>query len=349
MGIPIRNLYYLFCYAWAHFPAGDAVDTGVDDCPDLLNLFANLLLVGSNRLIRRGLDRGYRSFVEESRSPRGKMLVDETLRAQSLRRGAIVCDFDELTPDVPHNQIIKATARALYGATGVDRDIRHALGLLVSRMAGVSDQRLEAALFRRLQLSRNTSQYLPLIKLCEIVHRGLMPDEVGEGSRFANILEDETIMCDVFESFLRNFYSHEQSELKVASEIMSWSGNSTNRADWKALPTMKTDITLRGSEHTIVMDAKFYRSPLASNFGTKRVRPAHLYQLFSYLKHAGIRSPAVPVRGALVYAAVDESFRYRYDLDGHDVQVVAIDLTQPWQMIRTDLLGLLQPALGIAN
>ena len=54
MGIPIRNLYYLFCYAWAHFPPADMVETGVDDCPDLQDLFAHLLVGGStNRLLRR--------------------------------------------------------------------------------------------------------------------------------------------------------------------------------------------------------------------------------------------------------------------------------------------------------
>ena len=343
MGIPIRNLYYLFCYAWAHFPASDAVETGVDDCPDLQNLFAHLLVGAANRLLRRGLDRGYRSFIEETRSPKGKMLLDDTLRAQSLRRGAVVCTFDELTPDVAHNQIIKATARALAGSNGIAPDQRRALGLLVSRLTGVSDQRLETALFRRVQLSRNTSQYLPIIKLCELVHRSLMPDEIGGGSRFADILEDEATMCDVFESFLRNFYGHEQSALKVGSEIMSWSGRSEDPADWLMLPIMKTDITLRGSDRAIVMDAKFYKAPLASNYGAKRIHSGHLYQLFSYLKHAGLRGPAAPVSGALVYAAVDEAFRYRFQLDGHDVQVVAIDLTQPWKSIRSDLLSLLGP------
>ena len=44
MTIPIRNLYYLFCYAWRRFPPGGAVETGVDASPDLPNLFARLLV-----------------------------------------------------------------------------------------------------------------------------------------------------------------------------------------------------------------------------------------------------------------------------------------------------------------
>ena len=73
MTIPIRNLYYLFCYAWERFPEGGATDVGIDACPDLQNLFARILVNGINQLMRRGLDRGYIEIEEETRSPRGRI------------------------------------------------------------------------------------------------------------------------------------------------------------------------------------------------------------------------------------------------------------------------------------
>src|SRR5687767_201482 len=108
MTIPIRNLYYLFCYAWQRFPEGGAVEVGIDESPDLPNLFARLLINSANRLMRRGLDRGYCETNEETRAPRGRMLLAEIAKRQTLRRGSVVCAFDELTADVLHNQIIKA-------------------------------------------------------------------------------------------------------------------------------------------------------------------------------------------------------------------------------------------------
>ena len=140
--IPIRNLYYLFTYAWGRFPAGASISVGIDKAPDIPNLFARLLIEGANRLLRRGLDRGYTSFVEERRSPRGRLLVDRIIKEQSLRRGALVCSFDELTVDVVHNQIIKATALALSGAQNLEDEYAHQLGTLTRRMGTVSDVRL---------------------------------------------------------------------------------------------------------------------------------------------------------------------------------------------------------------
>ena len=48
MSVPIRNLLYLFLYAWARFSGGGVLrEAGIDESPDLPNLFARLLLAGN--------------------------------------------------------------------------------------------------------------------------------------------------------------------------------------------------------------------------------------------------------------------------------------------------------------
>ncbi|MDP2225930.1 MAG: hypothetical protein Q8J78_00425 [Moraxellaceae bacterium] len=340
MTIPIRNLYYLFCYAWRKFPEGGSVDVGVDDSPDLPNLLARLLISGANRLMRRGLDRGYQSFSEEARSPRGRLLLDDIVKGQTLRRGAVVCAFDELTPDVLHNQIIKATARAMPRLGEIEPAQKHELGLLVQRMGGIADIRLGAELFRRVQLSRNTGQYRPLMQLCELAFHAHMPDEGGAGSRFADILKNEVVMSAIFEDFLRNFYAHEQSVFKVAREQMAWDALPLEPDSHGFLPIMETDITLRSKARTVVIDAKFYKEVLASRVGSEKVRSGHLYQLFAYLEHAALRAPHLPCDGALIYPAVGGTVALRYNIRGHEVVVRALDFTQPWQAIHDELLAL---------
>jgi 5-methylcytosine-specific restriction enzyme subunit McrC len=333
--IPIRNLYYLFCYAWGRFPEGGHLEVGVDDCPDLPNLFAKLLVSGVNGLLRRGLDRGYVSFVEETRAPRGRMLIDEIVKTQTLRRGAVVCALDELTPDVTHNQILKATARRLTRAHGIEAQLRHELGLVVRRMGGVSDIPLSAQLFRQVQLSRNTGRYLPLLKLCELVHRALMPDEGGAGSRFADILRDDVTMSAVFEEFLRSFFQHEQRTYRVAVDTLTWAGFSPAPEDWAYLPSMMTDLTLTSAQRTIVMDAKFYAEALTTSYGAKKVHSSNLYQLFAYLQHTALKRPGVPVEGVLIYPTNG------YELSGYPIRIVTVNLAAPWREIHERLLALL--------
>ena len=342
MKIPIRNLYFIFCYAWAQFPAGEAVDVAIDQCPDLQNLFAKVLVEGVNRLVRRGLDRGYRETVEETRSPRGRLLLDLIAKEQTLRRGTVICQFDELSYDVPHNQIIKATARSLARETSMAPELAHALRLIERSFSAVSNIRLSAEVFRRVQLSRNTGQYGVLMHLCEFVFRSQMPEEGGSGARFANVLDDEVRMSKVFEEFLRNFFRYEQSRFRVSSDGLQWaSAGTTDSAALRYLPRMQTDITLRSPDRIAVFDAKFYATPFNTRFGSPKVHSGNLYQLVTYLQHTAMTFPGRSIDGGLIYAAVGEPVSLRYRLMGYPVRVEAVDLTQPWRDIRQLLLGLL--------
>ena len=90
---------------------------------------------------------------EETRSPRGKLLINRMIKEQTALRGAAVCTYNELEHDILHNQILKATARALISVKTLTSMLRHELQLTRKQLAAVSDVRLTAGLFRRVQLS----------------------------------------------------------------------------------------------------------------------------------------------------------------------------------------------------
>lgn len=342
--IPIENLYFIFSYAWARFPSGDAVQVGLDECPDLQNLFGKVLIESVNQLMRKGLDRGYREIVEETRSPKGRLLFDLIAKEQTLRRGAVICQFDELSYDVPHNQIIKATARALAREPTMSSSLAHGLRVIERKFAAVSDVRLSSEMFRTVQLSRNTGQYGLLMRLCEFVFRANMPTEGGSGSRFADVLANQKMMAGVFEEFLRNFFAHEQKQFRVGPGGIQWDARgTTDLLALQYLPTMRTDITLRSAERVIVLDAKFYSTPFNARFGTPKVHSNNLYQLLTYLHHMAILHPDRAIDGGLIYAAVGEPVSLTYRLMGYPIRIEAVDLTRPWKDIRAKLLTVLKP------
>jgi 5-methylcytosine-specific restriction enzyme subunit McrC len=84
--IPIENIYYLFCYAWDRFPEGKAIDVGRIKSPKIWDLLASVLVRGINRLIRRGLDRGYTEIEEDISAVRGcaSHWIDSDLTENSL-------------------------------------------------------------------------------------------------------------------------------------------------------------------------------------------------------------------------------------------------------------------------
>jgi 5-methylcytosine-specific restriction enzyme subunit McrC len=344
VSIPVRNIYYLLLYAWGHFKSGGVRDVGADQSPDLPNLLGKVLNDGTHRLMRRGLDRGYVEVTEETRAPRGKLRLDVMTKQQTMLRGFSVCDLDELTPDVLHNQLLKASLLSLATCMDVKKDLRHELMTSARRMAGVSPIRLSADLFHRVQLSRNSLQYGFLMRVCELVFHALLPDEQGGGSKFLSILEDETRMSALFEDFLRNFYRSELPGYSAGSEIMPWFAEAVDDADLSYLPIMKTDITLRSASRTIVADAKYYKEILAGGRYDPKVRSSHLYQLFTYLAHVRANEPWKDLSGLLIYPSGGQTLRLQYRLQGTPLTIATVDLSAEWPEIHAELLELIEPS-----
>ena len=68
-----------------------------------------------------------------------------------------------------------------------------------------------------------------------------------------------------------------------------WYVSEATEDDLALLPRMVTDITLRHADHTIIVDAKFYRKALIQGRYGERVRSQHLYQLVTYLQNERMR------------------------------------------------------------
>jgi 5-methylcytosine-specific restriction enzyme subunit McrC len=237
----------------------------------------------------------------------------------------------------------------------VERTLRHELLLTADRMRGVSRLPLTSGVFRRIQLSRNTLQYGLLMRICEMVFHGLMPDEEGRESRFLNILDDEVRMSGLFEEFLREFYGQELPGYRAASQIMSWDASSNVLAHLAHLPVMRTDISIRSQERLIIVDAKYYRELMAKGAYGERIRAEHLYQLTAYLAHARLRNPGLELSGMLLYPSTNRSVDWTYTLLGTPVRIATVDLSEEWRAIHERLLGLVihaettgSPVAGIA-
>lgn len=352
--IPIQNLYFLFLYAWDRFPDGRGIDVGSDTAPDLPNLLAKVLLSITRRLLRRGLDRGYQGVEQDLEAPRGRFILSETIKKNCLPAGRIVCRYDELSADVPHNRILKATLLTLAKSEKVDASLTPELFTMVRRFSGVADARLSRDLFRTLQLSRNSGHYGLAMKVCELALMQSMPDEVNGRSRFFEVQEDDAKMAVVFEAFARNFYFHEQREFSVASKMIKWGLEFGSERSANFLPSMITDVFLKSKSKNIILDTKYYPDIFSSKQGwSPKLRSAHLYQILSYLTNAEASAePVNSLEGVLLYpfvpgqAVAHEDFPLEYVISGHRIRVCAVDLNQPWPNVHMQMLaaiGLTEP------
>lgn len=343
--IPIQNLYYLLTYAWDHFIPGETADLAAEDCPDLANLFAKVLASGLTHLTRRGLDREYVPHTDELSRLRGRLRLMESERRLTRQRGRMICDYDDLSHDVPHNQILRTTARRLLACPDLTADNRHALRLAADPLSHVSLIPLTAASFRRVQLHRNNRLYRFLLNLCELIHHKLLPDQQGGAHRLQDILRDEVVMHRLFEKFVRNFAARHCTGARVSAMGVAWQVSAEADA-LERLPGMVTDVTIEWPDRKLILDCKYYREALSSRWHKKKLDSGHLYQLTAYLQNQALVPGWERVEGMLLYPAVGQDFDWQYQLLGREVRVATLNLDQPWPDIHARLLEVIQSSRG---
>lgn len=311
---------------------------------DLPNLLARILVGGTNRLLRQGVDRAYVSAPQDTQNPKGRMNVGQSLKRGLLLHNVVTCEVDDLSRDILHNRILKTTLHRLALTTGVAPELAHALRLLERQLAEISLIEIRAEQFARVQLHRNNAFYRFLLHVCELCFFALLADEGGTGYRFRDFVRDEARMRKVFQDFVYNFYRLEQHTFCVRSERFSWDTTFATDQAKALLPEMNTDVCLECQSRKIVIECKFTPYVLQENWGKLSARSEHLYQLFAYLKHLERRGGVnAHSEGLLLYPTATEAIDLLFDTHGHSLRVVTVDLRRSWNDIKGQLLGLLSP------
>lgn len=339
--IPIENIYYLYCYAWNRFEEAQSIPLGSSPSPDLPNLLGKVLLHGTRLLLRRGLDRGYQLRSEELSTVRGHIDLSSSLRLQARNVRRLQCEFDDLSTDLLHNQILKASLSRLSRAETIKPDLAHALAGSARQMHGVSDIWLERSAFARVQLNRNNAYYDLLLKVAELAFDCLLPNPSGSGFKFQDVLRDERKMARVFEDFVRSFYRLEQGEFTVQPLTIAWDADPISVTGVGQLPKMVVDVYLHSPKRRIIIDTKYYASALQKHYETESFHSGNLYQLFSYLRNDAQRAGTHDLaEGVLLYPKVGAALHERFLIQGHPVLIATVDLARPWPTVHNALLDL---------
>lgn len=340
MEIPVQNIYYLLCYAWNKLDERDLVKIEPADSTNLVDLFAKVLIGGIGHLLKRGFDRGYVQFSEETRHLRGRIVLGTTLKRDLLRKGMVCCEYDELSYNVLHNRILKSTIRNLLRSEEIDKKLREGLFAYYHRLAEVDEIELSAQVFRRVQLNRNNYFYDFLVRVCELLYTNLLPTEKGGAWRFRSFLQDEHQMRRLFEEFIRNFYKHEATSFTVKRDDIYWRLAPASVEGAQLLPEMQTDVTLTSSNRKIIVECKFTPEVFQAYYGTPKLRSEHLYQLNAYLTNLPESEINDTCQGILLYPATGASFSQEYAFPkGRKLSVRTINLNQTWKQIHKDLMA----------
>ncbi|MCZ7555456.1 MAG: hypothetical protein M5R41_03515 [Bacteroidia bacterium] len=293
--------------------------------------------------MRRGYDRGYTTFDEDTQALRGRLLSTETMRRNLLRSARVRCSRDELSHDILHNRILKTTVVQLLRTYGIDESIAANLVDHRHRMHTVSEIPLSDSVFSRVVLHRNNLFYDFLLKISQLIFHNLLPAEEQGHYYFLDFINDQVKMRLLFEEFIRNFYRLEQNDWKVDRDTNDWQLDAVTEDSARFLPAMQTDVSLVNRHRRIVIECKFTASHFQQRFAQSKetFRSSHMYQLNAYLQNLHDRYPEQEIEGILLYPTVRESLRHEFlNKRGQRVRIWSIDLNAPWRQIHEELLGL---------
>lgn len=335
--IPIRNIYYMLCYAWENtLKQGEESLLDTEAFENIYNLLSFILIKEVTKLIKSGISRGYVYCTESLPIVRGRINLNNTLKEQSLIRKQIVCDFNEFSEDIMMNQIIKSTMETLLNCDKVDKRYRLKFKLLLRNFSNIESIDINNVCWNRIDYNRNNKKYRLIINVCELISTGLIVKEEKGKSRFTTFIKDRA-MTKLYQKFVFNFYKYELKDIKTTSSIIKWKLDETPSDNF--LPNMETDIELEGIGGKLIIDTKYYVNALVkSNFSeTKKLISSNLYQIFAYVKNTEYDGE---VSGMLLYPTVNYDLNQKYKISGNHIFVRTVNLGGDFEKIRSSLLNI---------
>jgi len=335
----VKSANYLLCYAWDKLAEREVVNVEAIDMTSLADLFARVLINGTNHLLKRGFDRGYVPQHDWMGRLRGRICFHEAIRRNATMTGRLPCDFDELSYNVLHNQILKATMRRLIRTRGLATECSEGLAQHCRLFSDIQDIELTNRVFGQVQLYRNNQFYDFLLKVCELIYQNLLVSEKAGTSKFLDFVRDKHQMANLFENFVRNFYRL-HTDYQVKREDIYWRWIAADQVAAGLLPKMQTDISLTSDTRKIVIDCKFTPEATQRHYEAEKLRGAHLFQIHAYLSNLPEGRLTDTCEMMLLYPTVDSPISASYADNGRRISIRSINLNQPWQTIHSDLIAL---------
>lgn len=330
--IRIRNIYYMLAYAFQVLKQEQYQRLSEETFEGAENLFAAILARGILSQVKRGLGKGYISREEALGSPRGKIETAKTLGQGTLRKGRLICSYEELSENMELNRILKSTALYLRGSDRVSETGKKELRKALVYLEHVDTVSLRDVRWKQIRCDRNHAAYKMLLHICSLVAEEMILSEETGAVRMPHFLDDQR-MYHLYEHFVRSYYKRHYPQLHPGASGIKW--DTDDEAD-EFLPGMWTDITLEYKDKVLIIDTKYYQHTMQSRKGYEgsAVRSEHMYQIYAYVKNRD-RDHTGNVSGMLLYAKAEgeEAPDFTCRISGSIIRVRTLDLNQNFSEI----------------
>ena len=339
--IPVRNIWYMLCYALDDRMLQHRFNAQTEEAPSIDAMLAKLLLALFSRRLRIGLGHDYRNHEETVNGIRGRVDFGTSIKKMSFQNAKAHCRYQVFDSNVLKNQIIKSTLTliAKRGDFGPDKkkanEQKKEIQLLVRQLPKIDEITVTPSIVRRKLIDREDYDYRTMLTLCNLILSRDMPTEESGNSASQLVNRDWKFVCYLYESFVVNFLKHHIDAWETTAQMtVRWPGEDQT----SYLPIMMPDIVMRHKESSnrVILDTKLTAKSLSSSGGTFDTK--HLYQIYSYLRSQ--EDQWGKMTGVLLYPTAKYELHESTEMHGHCIRWESVDLAQSWPKIEADLIML---------
>ena len=339
--IKISNVYYMLAFCYKKLTIKDISKHQQEEFDNIYDLFATIMTGEIKKQIKRGLNREYINYKEETANIRGKININESIKKNTKRNNKLICEYDEYSIDSFMNRIIKTSGNYLLKSKKIkDKIIYNMLKKTLSYFNDIEEiVDLKSIRWSSLHYNKNNISYKFLMEICYLILTNLYIGKKDGKMEFNDFLEDKA-MAALFENFIREYY---RQNSKINNFILEkrgipWDIDFDNSVGLLSkIPKMEDDITINDNYGTLIIDAKFYLEIYNKYYEREKFKSNCLYQMYSYVKNA--KSKYNNVSGVLIYAKNDniDIGWSRFDIGGNSFIITDLDLSKDFCFIEEKL------------
>ena len=337
--ISIENIYWMLAYAFRTISENDIKKMSNEKFENIYDLFSVMMVQEINKQVKRGLNKEYINFKEETTAIKGKINLSDLMKNSSVKTTKISCEFDDYSINSYLNKIVKTACVYLLRSNRIkDREKAIRLKKAIVFFDEVEEINPSMIQWDIIRYNRFNSSYKILINVSYLILDGLLMSEKSGNFDYREYLDDQK-MHKLYEKFILEYYRYHYGILNPSVSQVEWDVKEDN--DYiSLLPKMQTDITLYKGNRTLIIDAKYYSTMYQSNpmFEKETIKSNNLYQIYTYVKNED-KTNSGNVSGMLLYAKTDENEEQYVDyIMGRNKIIVAnLNLSVDFQYTKNQL------------
>lgn len=297
----------------------------------ILDLYFELYIKELEYLVHQGLVKKYRKTESNQNSLKGSLQFSKHIQKNLVHKERFFVKYTTYDKDHTLHQVL-FKALKLLKVINTNEALHSRIGSLLLHFPEVSDIKISAALFDKLQLDRKTASYKTSIDIAKLILLNYHPDNKRGRNDVLALMFDMNALWEQFVFTSLRKHKVEDSTVIAQHSRNFWKPESGSRS------SMKPDIVInKDKANCIVLDTKW------KNLNGYNPSPEDLRQMYVYKNYYKAQ------KVALIYPGMQTSFKSgKYFIEGttliseSECSVISINVENEihvWQKAIAEKIG----------